>query len=272
MTDRPILFSAPMIRALLEGRKTQTRRELKVLNASMLDAAELDDGKCLAPLAKYAKGDRLWVRETHYRFGYWEPVPGVTTKGGREKWRFVATRKDVLFDAPAEFRKGRHHKDSATPAWHKRLARFMPRRFSRATLTLTEVRVQRLSAITEEDAQAESFKAGQLNDGFGPRDLGGGYTVESPGTYASAVGMFQLTWQELHPEWDGYSDPWVVALTFTLERQNIDTKFPSTPRLQPDGRGWICDQCNQEWMPGEAPKCEPCAAAWRAIDAAKVPA
>ncbi len=216
MTDRPILFSPPMVEALLAGRKTQTRRALKVLNASMLDAAELDGGKCLLPLVRFKVGDRLWVRESHALFGRW-------SKSG-ERWNFyehsTGLEPRVVFDAL--------DKCSAAAArdtgvhWCRRPGIHLPRWASRLTLTVTDVRVQRLSEITEEDAQAESFKAGQLNDGFGPRDMGGGYTVESPGTYASAVGMFLLTWQELHPDWDGYSDPWVVALTYSVEHRNID--------------------------------------------------
>ena len=97
-----------------------------------------------------------------------------------------------------------------------------PRVRSRLTLIVEAVKIESLLAISEDDARAEGFEAGQLNDGFGPRDFGGGCTIESPGTYASAAGMFQITWAKLHPEWGGYSSPDVVAVSFRVVKANID--------------------------------------------------
>lgn len=71
-------------------------------------------------------GARLYVREDHYQFGHWQPVPSQRTKLGRQKWAFVADSEEVRFEAPEGLRKGRHHKDSATPAWHKRLGKWPP--------------------------------------------------------------------------------------------------------------------------------------------------
>jgi hypothetical protein len=187
--ERGILFQRPMVCAILAGTKTQTRRMLKpqpvvpegasvrlydegakhmtsqrcwqVEHPGEYDGHNAigcrdDDGRQLnIGRMPFSTGDRLWVREEHYRFGHWEPVPGVRTKAGRMKWRFVADGTEVLYDPPAQFRKGRHHKDSATPAWHKRLGRFMPRSASRILLEITGVRVERLQDISEADASAE---------------------------------------------------------------------------------------------------------------------
>ena len=204
MSERPILFSGPMVRAQLAGLKTQTRRILKPKKQACLLSDEGTDDYVLDPgnrewLESYYPwrvGDRLWVRETHY---VWSA--GYKDGTGR-RISYRATEPD------------------APTSWTAAI--FMPRWASRLTLIVTDVRVQRLLDISEEDAEAEGFKAGRLDDGFGPQDIGGGFTVESPGTYASAAGMFQVTWAKLHPEWDGYSSPWVAALTFTVEQRNID--------------------------------------------------
>jgi hypothetical protein len=170
--ERPILFSGPMVRAIQDGRKTQTRRVMKHQPETVCGKPERPDAGWWNEKGQfwmkrstvanfecpYGKpGDRLWVRETFYQFGHWESVPGVKTKTGRMKWRFVAHDDFVLYDAPDEFRKGRHHKDPATPAWHKRLGRFMPRWASRITLEITGVRVERVQDITETDAIAEGL-------------------------------------------------------------------------------------------------------------------
>ena len=185
MKERPILFSAPMVRALLAGTKTQTRRVLGLPSLrpsttpgydwtwrgqapirSVAQQARHPRG-CwqdvshaeLLDLCPYgAPGDRLWVRETHYRFGHWVPVTGKRerTRTGRQRWAFVADSDELRFDRPeGEVRGGRHHHDPSTPAWHVRLARFMPRWASRLTFEITSVRVECVQSISEEDARAE---------------------------------------------------------------------------------------------------------------------
>src|SRR5215217_4203288 len=166
MIDKPILFSGPMVRALLAGTKTQTRRALNpqpIQNAAGLwtwsrkgvsvQGAALE----LALAQRIAVGDRLYVRESYYQLGHWEPVLGHVTKGGRQKWAFVSDDSRIVFAEPANTRLGRHHLDPGTSAWHKRLGRFMPRAASRITLTVTDVRVERLQDISRDDAMAEGI-------------------------------------------------------------------------------------------------------------------
>ncbi len=174
MTARPILFSAPMVQAILDGRKPMTRRVMKPqpewktigskswwhvdkpVHSSWNENSVANDTAHLLNSCPYGvPGDRLWVRETHYRYGHWEPVPGIKTKTGRMKWKFVEDSQEFLYEPPAEYRKGRHHKDPATPAWHKRLARFMPRRVSRLTLEIVDVRVERVQDISDADCERE---------------------------------------------------------------------------------------------------------------------
>lgn len=161
--ERGIAFSAPMVLAILAGAKTQTRRTLnpqpytwesngqKYWNASGCIGGRIavgDDG--LLELHGWTVGRRLWIRETYYQFGHWEPIPGQMTRSGkRQKWQFVADHAKIRFEEPDECHMGMHKEDPSTSAWHKRLGRFMPRSACRTVLEVTSVRVERLQDITE---------------------------------------------------------------------------------------------------------------------------
>ncbi len=223
MTDRPILFSAPMVRALLGGRKTQTRRVH--FTQSPVMKPKCDNGceprltrMCISPSCnkrtvtetKVHTGDRLWVKESYYQIGHWEPVEGKFSKGGRQKWAFTPNADQILFDAPAgeTVRLGRHHKDPSTVAWHKRLGRFMPKKYSRLTLIVTDVRVERLQDISEADAIAE---------GCIPDDAS-----LNPNHIGPATSVYAALWDSINGPgaWD--ANPWVAAYTFTVIPKNID--------------------------------------------------
>lgn len=228
--DRPILFSAPMVRAILAERKTQTRR---IVDPSRVGAAfqpvhdwqsrvRVDPGGTVFGPGPYLRvpmndgepegeviervycpygypGDRLWVREVHYRFGHWEPVSGPRerTRTGRQRWQFVGDSDEVRFEPPTEHRLGMHHADPFTPAWHKRLARFMPRAASRITLAITEVRAERLQDITEEDARAEGVVASSVGGDLNHR------------------GQFRKLWDSINAARAPWSEnPWVWVVSF----------------------------------------------------------
>lgn len=232
MADRGIPFSAPMVSALLAGTKTQTRRGLKnpeYYGCPTGDCPHDKQAECDAHMAQltdkekgYAVGDRLYVRETYYQRGHWAPVETQRTKAGRQKWAFIPADDVILFEAPGEFRKGRHHKDPATVAWHKRLGRFMPRRYSRLTLIVTDVRVERLQDISEADAIAE----GCIWD-----DAKRGYWV--PGVEhpmkdfpylarATAREMYAALWDTINGSGEWLANPWVAAIAFDCREGNID--------------------------------------------------
>ena len=132
MKERPILFSAPMVRALLAGTKTQTRRIIKPQHLAFFnqDAAAMLSDWNERPLPYGQPGDRLWVRET---FGHFECnqhfKPGCN----------VYYRADGNCLELEPWR----------PSIH------MPRWASRITLEITSVRVERLQDISEADAIAE---------------------------------------------------------------------------------------------------------------------
>lgn len=210
MTDRPIIFSAPMVRALLDGRKTQTRRVLKK-PAAMNALAVFGPNFLTLPgnidLIPYAPGDRLYVREAMH----WT-----------DNLRFVADDAVVDFDRmPEGFTAGRLHVSGM----------FMPRWASRITLTVTEVRVQRLQEISEEDAIAEgvtrcAWAEAMADDGRIEWHVPEVRPGEYPGltnAHPSPIGPFSELWERLHgPDaWD--ANPWVVAVSFTVTHRNIDT-------------------------------------------------
>jgi hypothetical protein len=152
---RSILFSGPMVRALLAGTKTQTRRALR----SPEDAARNRFGQ---------PGDRLWVRETFFAFGCWDTR--FNPAKGRDEWFFTdmtcesgqAWRYEADGGPGADPQARREA--GAAPAWHKRSALFMPRAASRIVLEISRVRIERLQAIGPEDALAEGFAPGSVDD------------------------------------------------------------------------------------------------------------
>lgn len=212
MKEHPILFSGSMIRALLEGRKTQTRRIVKPVrgyehnNICRPDLAKDSDtvwwhGEservgCLQKCPYGTIGDRLWVRET-FKASYVPHPPD-----GHYWMSYLADGTAEEFDG-SEVYMGRIKPGKTYPSIH------MPRWASRITLEITDIRVQRLQEITEEDAVKEGVVP------F-PKDPEGDCWTD--GKYLTA---FQHTWGEINgwpgqknDEKDWQSNPWVWALTF----------------------------------------------------------
>ena len=222
--ERPIIFSSQMVKALLSGMKTQTRRSVKPQpecgnyhsNTPPIDAtiwhwkgsgytSESRMRDFIAADGPFYPGMRLWVRETHYCYGHWEPRTGPKsrTRKGRQRWMFVRDTPEVRFDPPESFRKGRHHKDPFTPAWHKRLARFMPHSFSRITLEITGVRVERLQDISEEDAIAEGCPGGSENGYFCP-----------VAPYSKPSHWYADLWDKINGKGSWAANCWVWVISF----------------------------------------------------------
>jgi len=216
---RPILFSAPMVRALLDGRKTQTRRVVKpqphhgpVGQIVNLGGAEwaMDDGDLsgLWTCPYGAPGDLLWVRESLGR----RPASflGIEATNGVENAFYTADGEGVVNE----------HEFDVCPWWNgkTRSSIHMPRWASRLTLEITDVRVERLQAISEADAIAEGIQ--RWPDGrFAEDDHD-----PDPNRLAatSAVVAYELLWTDINgpDSWD--ANPWVWALTFRVHRANVD--------------------------------------------------
>ncbi len=137
MKERPILFSGEMVRAILDGRKTQTRRLCAPAKAS----GGLVDIQC--PYGE--RGDRLWVRETWYC-----DIPADS--------RTEEKKLNLYFRADGEA--GDQFEQLDPPSlklWKPSI--HMPRIFSRITLEIESVRVEQLQSISKEDAKAEGMSA-----------------------------------------------------------------------------------------------------------------
>ena len=213
MKERPILFSGPMVRALLAGRKTQTRRVVKGEALRWLDEAGFDPTFVADPanlLCPYGvPGDRLWVKETwalHERFTDVARVVYAASQGQSwsEMHRDVPVETAVTRYAPKPFQEG------LRPSIH------MPRWASRLTLEITDVRVERLQDISEADAEAEGIREPSLPpihmvsaDACGQIDR----------AKADARFLWQFLWSGINgrDSWD--ANPWVWAVSFrVLER------------------------------------------------------
>jgi hypothetical protein len=177
MTEHPIIFSGSMVRAILEGRKAQSRRVIKTgRGAKDIWAGELDGiwvverfgDPCSAGLrCPYGKpGDRLWVRESfyiasavahEYGIGYRaDHVSGNLLDGdGGYNFRSFSQDPDTAVN---QRRWAKRH--IGTDRWQPSI--FMPRWASRITLEITDVRVQRLQEISEQDALAEGCESWAL--------------------------------------------------------------------------------------------------------------
>lgn len=269
MTVRPILFSAPMVRALLDGRKTMTRRALKPqppreedfrgsvfgLCPAVADGVKMwsqndygrlpkhptkwdlvgsvgvarDAGFPKVYDARFAVGDRLWVRETHAirswdedgTFWFTYEADGARSAPVEMPEEFHERLSDRLMKAGVRTNAGGDFEFSDE---QRRLLNrpsiFLPRAASRLTLAVTAVKVERLQAITEADAIAEGIERSPHGNGDQWMNYPAG---SSAAGWLDPRDSFRTLWNSINGAgaWD--ANPWVVALTFTVHRANVDT-------------------------------------------------
>lgn len=200
MKERPILFSAPMVRAILAGTKTQTRRDAKFIFQSNGDR----------PLLQHCpyghRGDRLWVREAFrlldvfdadspiavgelcLNAGYpkpWAPIQ-YEADGSRDNWMHVGTPP---------------HDDGPPEAGKLRPGIHMPRWAGRILLEIVSVRVERLQDISEADAMAE---------GVDPYLL----PVHPARERMRHVDGFSALWESINGPSSWNANPWVWVVEF----------------------------------------------------------
>ena len=200
MKERPILFSAPMVRALLDGSKTQTRRAVKIthrtpgLAACLLPPVGTPRTRTAAELCPYGQvGDRLWVKETTVNVedhGYEGPVYAESDEGrGVRDYGLSPSPDDMTEVEPEDIK--------------LRPSLFMSRAMSRITLEIVSVRVERLQDISESDAQAEGVA--QWARSACAKGNPCGYTD---------VGYYALLWDQINGAGSWDANPWVWCISF----------------------------------------------------------
>lgn len=192
MKERPILFSTEMVRAIIDGRKTMTRRVVKPQPIDHISEVprsiqnendwgkflwEDEEGKSNLKYSPYGQvGDVLWVRET------WSPL--VT--GGDKNFYLVLYKADGSEPSSVGWK----------PSIH------MPRSASRLSLRITNIRVERLNDITEEDAKLEGviYPANPVIENYG-----NGYRAN-----------FRLLWESINGKDSWEQNPWVWVIEFEV--------------------------------------------------------
>lgn len=193
MKERPILMSAPMVRAILAGTKTQTRRVVKpqprILAGELLcwkDDALTDDQ--MAACSPYGQpGDRLWVRETFSGPWCMEAQDGIAA-APPSKW---GESSEIWYWADGEPTYG----DWTRP----RPSIHMPRWASRITLEVTGVRVERLQDISTSDAEAEGWP---------------GPDAENSISSTYPIAWYSKLWEEINGPGSWTANPWVWVVEF----------------------------------------------------------
>ena len=209
MKERPIIFSAPMVRAILAGTQTQTRRVVKpepVASVSSIYrpfAHEPNNWQGYAHNVGFVRwygrcpygqpGDRLWVREA------WAPHPQAP--------------ETIFYRATVEAEPG-------FPVWSGpwKPSSHMPRFASRITLEITSVRVERLQDISEADAAAEGVTP-KWEPGFSGRlmEALGGFS------FRPAASAYADLWESLHGPGSWDANPWVWVVEFKRINQTGNT-------------------------------------------------
>jgi hypothetical protein len=209
MADRPVLFSAPMVLALMAGTKTQTRRIIKP------QPDDLMEGQIPLQL-RVAIGDRLYTREQ------WRVSAGKDDTAPRdlparrmtvfcEAGGSISNNGDPLSWQPEEWPTLRDR-----PEWvgRRRQAMHMPRWASRITLLVKDVRVERLKDISRADALAEGII--QYGRFYGLPD------TDWDDAELTAEGAYFRLWDRINGAGAADLNPFVVAYTFQVIKQNID--------------------------------------------------
>jgi len=198
MKERPILFSAPMVRAILEGRKTQTRRTVKPCHM-VLDHGEDTSGRCINagyipcyPLCPYGhQGDRLYVRESGWERP--ERTPHMMREGA-DTW------PEFAYDADGWSEED--HADFKRWGFKRRPSIHMPRLYSRILLEIVSVRAERLNEISAPDCIAEGV------------NVHPDHYDKSDASIYSVISAYYDLWTKINGQGSWEENPWVWVVEF----------------------------------------------------------
>lgn len=245
----PMLFSPAMVKALLAGRKTETRRILnpqpetyqneagetcdiypfKVEGQTRPRIASGDGGSGVITTqeCRAEVGDLIWVKEAHYAFGYWRTIPDTLTKTGKPKREFFRYQ-----DTPIAFSLNPNltgSPEEALPSrldglngWYKRSSLFLPKLESRLTLRVTGFSIEQVQDIDEAGAIAEGIE--QHGVGLSkrkPYPMWRNYEATIIEAFKSPRDSYRTLWKNINgPDaWD--ANPWVDVTTFDVLHQNV---------------------------------------------------
>lgn len=224
MKERGMIFNGEMVRAILDGRKTQTRRPVKFpvhdknigceLAGNEL-AGELSAGNYLN--SAFGKpGDRIWVRET------WQAIHDYCDENGhvdeRRYARSIPRHRGNYWHPVYEEAWGNESREDREFPWRPSI--HMPRWASRILLEITDVRVERVNAISPEDAESEGLERTNFT-GFG--DEPGLPSYPEPDVYFDPLKKqwkeyppeaFAGLWESIYGEGSWQANPWVWVIEF----------------------------------------------------------
>lgn len=219
MSDRPILFSAPMVRALLDGRKTMTRRIIEPHDPPAKDHSIVRSGHLFTP--HHQVGDRLWARETWQTHSWASDCVTIRYAAEKQTAGFTAQVEQIPYPN-GEKTAFKYYPPKGPNFWRPSI--FMPRWASRLTLIVTSVKVEQLHDISKEDAIAEGIERTDSHfcGGSAYRNyLASGDDVK---WLCPPIASFSTLWDSINLArghgWE--TNPWVVAIGFKPVRGNID--------------------------------------------------
>lgn len=215
MTERGMIFNSEMVRAILDGRKKQTRRPIKWKQTRFTEIGEREDGSRWPwsedaehacdfwhPCPFGAVGDRIWVRET------WQAIHDYCDENGhvdeRRYARSIPRHRGNYWHPVYEEAWGNESREDREFPWRPSI--HMPRWASRILLEITDVRVERLNTISQEDAQAEGMELTGWRPTYSDPDSGG--EVMTP------YDNFAELWSSIYGEESWNANGWVWVIEF----------------------------------------------------------